>query len=72
MPLPAVGFCLGFERREADGPGRILLLERIGRGSSVSGAECELKMSFRSGSSWASMVPLPRRLHSGGRLKNYA
>ena len=47
MPLPAVRFRVDFGPGEAVGPGKISLLERIGRGSSLSGAARELKMSYR-------------------------
>ncbi|HYB33409.1 MAG TPA: LysR family transcriptional regulator [Steroidobacteraceae bacterium] len=47
MPTPAVRFRVDFGRDEAVGPGKIALLEQIGRGGSLSQAARELGMSYR-------------------------
>jgi molybdate transport system regulatory protein len=47
MPAPAVRFRVDFGRDEAIGPGKIALLEQIGRGGSLSQAARELGMSYR-------------------------
>jgi molybdate transport system regulatory protein len=47
MPAPAVRFRVDFGRDEAVGPGKIALLEQIGRGGSLSQAARELGMSYR-------------------------
>jgi molybdate transport system regulatory protein len=47
MSVPVVRFRLDFGRDEAVGPGKITLLEQIGRGGSLSQAARELKMSYR-------------------------
>ena len=47
MPTPVVRFRLDFGRDEAVGPGKITLLEHIGRGGSLSQAARDLKMSYR-------------------------
>jgi molybdate transport system regulatory protein len=47
MPTPAVRFRVDFGRDEAVGPGKIALLEHIGRGGSLSQAARELGMSYR-------------------------
>ncbi len=47
MPAPAVRFRVDFGREGAIGPGKIALLEQIGRGGSLSQAARELGMSYR-------------------------
>ena len=47
MPTPAVRFRVEFGRDEAIGPGKIALLEQIGRGGSLSQAARDLNMSYR-------------------------
>jgi len=47
MPIPAVRFRVDFGREEAVGPGKIALLEHIGRSGSLSQAARELRMSYR-------------------------
>ena len=47
MPTPAVRFRVDFGRDEAVGPGKIALLEHIGRDGSLSQAARELGMSYR-------------------------
>jgi molybdate transport system regulatory protein len=47
MSVPAVRFRLDFGVDEAVGPGKIALLEQIGRGGSLSQAARNLKMSYR-------------------------
>jgi molybdate transport system regulatory protein len=47
MPTPAVRFRVDFGRDEAVGPGKIALLEQIGRDGSLSQAARELGMSYR-------------------------
>jgi molybdate transport system regulatory protein len=47
MSTPVVRFRLDFGRDEAVGPGKITLLEHIGRGGSLSQAARDLKMSYR-------------------------
>jgi molybdate transport system regulatory protein len=47
MPMPAVRFRVEFGRDEAIGPGKIALLEQIGRGGSLSQAARSLNMSYR-------------------------
>jgi molybdate transport system regulatory protein len=49
MPTPAVRFRVDFGRDEAVGPGKIALLEQIGRGGSLSQAARALGMSYRRG-----------------------
>jgi molybdate transport system regulatory protein len=47
MSAPAVRFRIDFGPAAAVGPGKITLLERIGRGGSLSQAARELDMSYR-------------------------
>ena len=47
MAVPSVRFRLDFGVDEAVGPGKIALLEQIGRGGSLSQAARDLKMSYR-------------------------
>jgi molybdate transport system regulatory protein len=47
MPTPAVRFRVDFGRDEAVGPGKIALLEQIGRDGSLSQAARALGMSYR-------------------------
>ena len=47
MAMPAVRFRVDLGREEAIGPGKIALLEQIGRGGSLSQAARELGMSYR-------------------------
>jgi molybdate transport system regulatory protein len=47
MTKPAVRFRVDLGRDEAIGPGKIALLEQIGRGGSLSQAARELGMSYR-------------------------
>ena len=47
MAIPAVRFRVDLGRDEAIGPGKIALLEEIGRGGSLSQAARELGMSYR-------------------------
>jgi len=47
MSVPSVRFRLDFGVDEAVGPGKIALLEQIGRGGSLSQAARDLKMSYR-------------------------
>ncbi len=47
MSIPVVRFRLDFGRDEAVGPGKIALLEHIGRGGSLSQAARDLNMSYR-------------------------
>jgi molybdate transport system regulatory protein len=47
MAIPAVRFRVDLGREEAIGPGKIALLEQIGRGGSLSQAARELGMSYR-------------------------
>ena len=47
MPAPTVRFRVDFGREGAIGPGKIALLEEIGRGGSLSQAARELGMSYR-------------------------
>jgi molybdate transport system regulatory protein len=47
MAMPAVRFRVDLGREEAIGPGKIALLEHIGRGGSLSQAARELDMSYR-------------------------
>ena len=47
MTVPVVRFRLDFGVDEAVGPGKITLLEQIGRGGSLSQAARDLKMSYR-------------------------
>src|ERR1700738_5719452 len=47
MPIPAIRFRVYFARRQAVGPGKIALLERIGRTGSLSQAARDLHMSYR-------------------------
>jgi len=47
MPAAAVRFRVDFGRRQAVGPGKIALLERIGRTGSLSQAARDLHMSYR-------------------------
>jgi molybdate transport system regulatory protein len=47
MPIPAIRFRVDFGRRQAVGPGKIALLERIGRTGSLSQAARDLHMSYR-------------------------
>jgi molybdate transport system regulatory protein len=47
MTAPSVRFRVDFGVDEAVGPGKIALLEQIGRGGSLSQAARDLKMSYR-------------------------
>ncbi len=47
MTKPAIRFRIDLGRDEAIGPGKIALLEQIGRGGSLSQAARELGMSYR-------------------------
>jgi len=47
MPIPAIRFRVDFGRRQAVGPGKIALLERIGQTGSLSQAARALHMSYR-------------------------
>jgi molybdate transport system regulatory protein len=47
MSIPSVRFRLDFGVDEAVGPGKIALLEQIGRGGSLSQAARDLRMSYR-------------------------
>lgn len=47
MSVPLVRFRVDFGVDEAVGPGKITLLEQIGRGGSLSQAARDLKMSYR-------------------------
>jgi molybdate transport system regulatory protein len=47
MPIPAIRFRVDFGRRQAVGPGKIALLERIGQSGSLSQAARDLRMSYR-------------------------
>src|SRR5215469_12704133 len=47
MKKPAIRFRVDLGREEAIGPGKIALLEHIGRGGSLSQAARELGMSYR-------------------------
>jgi molybdate transport system regulatory protein len=47
MPKATVRFRVDFSRDEAVGPGKISLLEHIGRSGSLAQAARELKMSYR-------------------------
>jgi molybdate transport system regulatory protein len=47
MAMPAVRFRVDLGRNAAIGPGKIALLEQIGRGGSLSQAARELGMSYR-------------------------
>jgi molybdate transport system regulatory protein len=47
MAVPSVRFRVDFGVDEAVGPGKIALLEQIGRGGSLSQAARDLKMSYR-------------------------
>jgi molybdate transport system regulatory protein len=47
MPIPAIRFRVDFGRRQAVGPGKIALLERIGQTGSLSQAARDLHMSYR-------------------------
>ncbi len=47
MPIPAIRFRVDFGRRQAVGPGKIALLERIGQRGSLSQAARDLHMSYR-------------------------
>jgi len=47
MSFPSVRFRLDFGVDEAVGPGKIALLEQIGRGGSLSQAARDLRMSYR-------------------------
>ena len=47
MRKPAIRFRVDLGREEAIGPGKIALLEQIGRGGSLSQAARELGMSYR-------------------------
>lgn len=47
MPVPAIRFRVDFGRRQAVGPGKIALLERIGQSGSLSQAARDLHMSYR-------------------------
>ena len=47
MTRPAIRFRVDLGREEAIGPGKIALLEQIGRGGSLSQAARELGMSYR-------------------------
>jgi len=47
MPIPAIRFRVDFGRRQAVGPGKIALLERIGQSGSLSQAARDLHMSYR-------------------------
>jgi molybdate transport system regulatory protein len=47
MPNPTIRFRIDFGRENSVGPGKIALLEQIGRGRSLSQAARELNMSYR-------------------------
>jgi molybdate transport system regulatory protein len=47
MPTPTIRFRVDFGRRQAVGPGKIALLERIGQTGSLSRAARDLHMSYR-------------------------